>query len=363
MKRKNNLKPKTAGSATYASAGVSIDAGNQLVERIKPFCKATRRPGVMAGLGGFGALFDLKAAGYKDPILVSGTDGVGTKIKIALDTGDFSTIGRDLVAMCVNDLVVQGAEPLFFLDYYACGALEVAKAADVIKGIAAGCKESNCALIGGETAEMPGLYQHGDIDLAGFCVGAVERKKILPETAKMKAGDVILGLASSGFHSNGYSLVRKLVDKHGSYAAKPPASIKTKAKTVGELLLTPTRIYVKSCLHALKNTSGIRGFSHITGGGITENVPRVLPEHLAAEIDLSRWKLPPVFQWIRSLGGIEEKEMLRAFNCGIGMIVIVSKKDAANVIAAFKKQKEQVLTLGRLIERKKHGVEYRGHLA
>lgn len=361
MNRKNN---RTASRpATYAEAGVNIDAGNKLVDMIKPHCKATARPGVMAGLGGFGALFDLKKIGYKDPILVSGTDGVGTKIKIALETNDFSTIGQDLVAMCVNDLVVQGAQPLFFLDYYACGALDVHQAATTIKGIADGCKLSGCALIGGETAEMPGLYQKGDIDLAGFCVGAVERKKILPLTSKMKEGDVLLGLASSGFHSNGYSLIRKLLnDSAISFSSPVPAALKSKAKTVGKLLLTPTRIYVKSCLAVLKSTASVRGFAHITGGGLTENIPRVLPDHLAAKIDLSSWKLPPVFAWIQSLGNIAEAEMLRAFNCGIGMVVVVAKKDAEEITKAFIKQGEKVVTLGTLVKRSSEGVTYSGKL-
>lgn len=362
MNRKNN---RTASKpATYAAAGVSIDAGNKLVEMIKPYCKATARPGVMAGLGGFGALFDLKKAGFKDPILVSGTDGVGTKIKIALETGDFSTIGQDLVAMCVNDLVVQGAQPLFFLDYYACGSLDVKQAAETVKGIADGCMLSGCALIGGETAEMPGLYQKGDIDLAGFCVGAVERKKILPLTGKMKEGDVLLGLASSGFHSNGYSLVRKILKDEGiSFSSPVPPTLKSKAKTVGKLLLTPTRIYVKSCVAVLKQTSSIRGFAHITGGGLTENIPRVLPHHLAARIDLSRWKLPPVFAWIQSLGNIAESEMLRAFNCGIGMVVVVAKNDANDVANAFSKHGEKVVTLGTLVKRSGEGVIYVGKLS
>lgn len=362
MNRKNN---RTATRpATYASAGVSIDAGNQLVQKIKPYCKATNRPGVMAGLGGFGALFDLKKAGYKDPILVSGTDGVGTKIKIALETGDFSTIGQDLVAMCVNDLVVQGAEPLFFLDYYACGSLDVKQATETVKGIADGCKLSGCALVGGETAEMPGLYQKGDIDLAGFCVGAVERKKILPLTSKMKEGDVLLGLASSGFHSNGFSLVRKILsDRKIAFSAPLPAAITSKSKTIGALLLTPTRIYVKSCLAVLKQTSAIRGFAHITGGGLTENIPRVLPDHLAASIDLSSWTLPPLFAWVQSLGNVTEAEMLRAFNCGIGMVVVAAKKDAPAVSAAFTKHGEKVVTLGTLTKRSKEGVIYRGKLS
>ncbi|MFO1243464.1 MAG: phosphoribosylformylglycinamidine cyclo-ligase [Rickettsiales bacterium] len=364
MKRKNNRTATARKGATYASAGVSIDAGNKLVEAIKPYCRKTSRPGVMAGLGGFGALFDLKDAGYKDPILVSGTDGVGTKIKVALEMDDFSTIGEDLVAMCVNDLVVQGAESLFFLDYYACGALDVGKAAETVKGIAKGCQLAGCALVGGETAEMPGLYQKGDIDLAGFAVGAVERKKILPLLHKMKEGDVLLGLASSGFHSNGFSLVRKLLsDNRIDFDSKPPKELKASVKTVGGLLLTPTRIYVKSCLAAIKKIPSIRGFAHITGGGLTENIPRVLPEHLAASIDLGSWKLPKLFAWIQSLGNVEEKEMLRAFNCGIGMVVVVSKKDAPAAIKTFTKHGETVYTLGALVKRKKASVVYHGTLS
>ena len=317
---------------TYKDSGVDIDAGEALVDRIGPAAKSTRRPGADADLGGFGGLFDLKAAGFKDPILVSGTDGVGTKLKIAIDTGFYTGIGQDLVAMCVNDIVVQGAEPLFFLDYYATGKLEVASAAIVIEGIARACKESGCALIGGETAEMPGLYAKGDFDLAGFTVGAVERNGILPRTGTMQPGDVVVGIASSGVHSNGFSLVRKIVEKTGlSWDAPAPFAPSQK---LGEALLTPTRLYVKSALAAIR-TGGVKGLAHITGGGITDNLPRCLPEGLDAEVDLARVAPLPVFPWLAREGGVAEAEMLRAFNCGLGMIAITDDSHADAVIAAF----------------------------
>jgi phosphoribosylformylglycinamidine cyclo-ligase len=285
---------------TYADAGVDIDAGNTLVERIKPAAKATTRSGVMGGLGGFGALFDLKGAGYKDPILVAATDGVGTKLRIAIDTGNVDTIGIDLVAMCVNDLVCQGAEPLFFLDYFATGKLVVEDATRIINGIAKGCADSGCALIGGETAEMPGMYHKGDFDLAGFAVGAMERGTELP--AGVVEGDVLLGLASSGVHSNGYSLVRRVVDVSGlGWASLSPFS----EGSLGEALLAPTRLYVKQALKAVR-AGGVHALAHITGGGFTENLPRVLPEGLGASIDLQSWALPPVFRWLRTQGGISE---------------------------------------------------------
>jgi phosphoribosylformylglycinamidine cyclo-ligase len=317
---------------TYKDSGVDIDAGEALVDRIAPAAKATRRSGAAADLGGFGGLFDLKAAGFKDPILVSGTDGVGTKLKIAIDTGLYTGIGQDLVAMCVNDIVVQGAEPLFFLDYYATGKLDVGSAAIVIEGIARACRESGCALIGGETAEMPGLYAKGDFDLAGFTVGAVERDGILPKTGTMQPGDVLVGIPSSGVHSNGFSLVRKIAQKSGlSWDAPAPFA---PARKLGEALLTPTRLYVKGALAAIK-TGGVKGLAHITGGGITDNLPRCLPDGLDADIDLSRITPLPVFRWLAKAGGVAEAEMLRAFNCGLGMIAVTDDANADAVIAAF----------------------------
>ena len=317
---------------TYKDAGVDIDAGEELVARIAPAAKATRRPGADADLGGFGGLFDLKAAGFKDPVLVAATDGVGTKLKIAIETKLFDGIGQDLVAMCVNDIVVQGAEPLFFLDYYATGKLDVASAAIVIEGIARACKESGCALIGGETAEMPGLYAKGDFDLAGFTVGAVERDGILPRTGTMQPGDVVIGVPSSGVHSNGFSLVRKIVENTGlGWDAPAPFA---PGSSLGEALLTPTRLYVKPALAAIA-TGGVKGLAHITGGGITDNLPRCLPDGLDALVDLSRIAPLPVFQWLAREGGVAETEMLRAFNCGLGMIAVTDEANADAVIAAF----------------------------
>jgi len=333
-------------SLTYKDAGVDIDAGEALVARIAPAAMSTRRSGADANLGGFGGLFDLKAAGYKDPILVASTDGVGTKLKIAIDTGLFTGIGQDLVAMCVNDLVVQGAEPLFFLDYYATGKLNVDDAATVIEGIAHACRESGCALIGGETAEMPGLYAKGDFDLAGFTVGAVERHSVLPRTRDMKPGDVIIGVASSGVHSNGYSLVRRVVEDAGAaYDAPAPFD---KSRKLGEALLAPTRLYIKSGLAAIR-VGGVKGLAHITGGGITENLPRALPEGLDAEIDLSCWTPPPVFGWLARQAGIAEREMLRTFNCGLGLMAIVAPESAGHVIDAFQENGEKALRVGHVI--------------
>jgi phosphoribosylformylglycinamidine cyclo-ligase len=333
-------------SLTYKDAGVDIDAGEALVARIAPAAKSTRRSGADADLGGFGGLFDLKAAGYKDPILVASTDGVGTKLKIAIDTGLVAGIGQDLVAMCVNDLVVQGAEPLFFLDYYASGKLNVDEAAIVIEGIAKACRESGCALIGGETAEMPGLYAKGDFDLAGFTVGAVERHHVLPKTSDMKPGDVIIGVASSGVHSNGYSLVRRVVaDAGAAYDAPAPFD---GSRKLGEALLAPTRLYIKSGLAAIR-AGGVNGLAHITGGGITENLPRALPEGLDAEIDLTCWTPPPVFGWLARQAGISEHEMLRTFNCGLGMIAIVAPESAGHVIDAFQESGEKALRVGHLV--------------
>ena len=339
---------------TYADAGVDIDAGNALVDRIKPAAKATRRPGTMGGLGGFGALFDLKAAGYQDPVLVAATDGVGTKLRIAIDTGLVDTIGIDLVAMCVNDLVCQGAEPLFFLDYFATGKLEIEEATRIITGIAKGCADSGCALIGGETAEMPGMYHKGDFDLAGFAVGAMERGHDLPKGVRQ--GDVLLGLASSGVHSNGYSFVRKVVELSGlGWDAASPFS----TGTLGEALLTPTRLYVKQALAAVR-AGGVHGLAHITGGGLTENPPRVLPEGLACEIDLSSWQLPPVFRWLATTANMSEPELLKTFNCGIGMIVVVAEDRADALGTLLQGEGETVTRLGRIVEGQ--GVVYKGKL-
>ena len=339
---------------TYADAGVDIDAGNALVERIKPAAKKTARSGVMAGLGGFGALFDLKGAGYKDPILVAATDGVGTKLRIAIDTGNVSTIGIDLVAMCVNDLVCQGAEPLFFLDYFATGKLELDQATAIIEGIAKGCELSGCALIGGETAEMPGMYHDGDFDLAGFSVGAMERGEDLP--AGVKEGDVLIGLASDGVHSNGYSLVRKTVEVSGlKWDDKAPFG----EGTLGEELLKPTRLYVKQTLAAVR-AGGVHALAHITGGGLTENLPRVLPEGLGADIDLTSWTLPPVFAWIADVAGLAESEMLKTFNAGVGMVLSVDADKADDIIALLKAEGETVYTLGTVTAGE--GVRYTGAL-
>ena len=340
---------------TYADAGVDIEAGNALVDRIKPAAKRTNRSGVMAGLGGFGALFDLKDAGYTDPILVAATDGVGTKLRIAIDTGHVDGVGVDLVAMCVNDLVCQGAEPLFFLDYFATGALETEKAARIIEGIALGCEQAGCALIGGETAEMPGMYPPGDFDLAGFAVGAMERGTDMP--AGVVAGDVLLGLASDGVHSNGYSLVRKLVALSGlSWDDACPWS-KT---SMGETLLTPTRLYVRQALAATR-AGGVHALAHITGGGLTENLPRVLPDSLGAEIDLNTWTLPPVFRWMAETGNIAEDEMLKTFNCGIGMILVVAQDQADAVTGLLAEHGEDVTRIGYVTDAP--GVSYKGQLS
>ncbi len=344
----------TKNGLTYADAGVDIDAGNTLVERIKPAAKRTSRPGVMAGLGGFGALFDLKAAGYADPVLVAATDGVGTKLRIAIDTGNVDTIGVDLVAMCVNDLVCQGAEPLFLLDYFATGKLELDQATRIIEGIAAGCEASGCALIGGETAEMPGMYEAGDFDLAGFAVGAMERGAELP--TDVTEGDVLLGLASDGVHSNGYSLVRRVVDMSGlAWGDKAPFA----GGTLGEALLAPTRLYVKQALAAVR-AGGVHALAHITGGGLTENLPRVLPEGLGAEIDLNAWDLPPVFQWLAQTGGMAEAELLKTFNAGIGMVLAVDAARADALTALLSEQGETVHKLGHVTAGE--GVRYSGAL-
>jgi phosphoribosylformylglycinamidine cyclo-ligase len=330
-----------------------------LVERIKPAAKATTRPGVMGGLGGFGALFDLKEAGFIDPILVSTTDGVGTKLKLAQEMNQHHSIGIDLVAMCVNDLIVQGATPLFFLDYFATGALNVAQAAEVITGIAEGCTQAGCALVGGETAEMPGMYQSGEYDLAGFSVGAAERGRLLP-LSTLAAGDVLIGIASSGVHSNGFSLVRHVIAETRQSLFKP-APFESEAPSLGEALLTPTRIYVQALLPEIA-AGRIKALSHITGGGITENLPRVLTPEVSAEIDLSAWKLPPVFDWLMREGGIHPEEMLRTFNCGIGMIAVVNTNDAKAVLDGLNARGEHVGVIGKLIEAGDSAVQYQGNL-
>ena len=341
---------------TYAEAGVDIDAGNALVERIKPAAKRTARSGTMSGLGGFGALFDLKAAGFNDPVLVAATDGVGTKLKIAIDTGIANGVGIDLVAMCVNDLVCQGAEPLFFLDYFATGKLDVEHASAVVEGIAEGCVRAGCALIGGETAEMPGMYSDGDFDLAGFAVGAMERGQTLPDG--VATGDVLLGLASDGVHSNGYSLVRRIVSRSGlQWDAPSPFG----GESLGHELLRPTKIYVKGAVAAIREGGVLNGLAHITGGGITENLPRMLPDGCGAEVNLSAWSLPPVFQWLQGQGGIEEGELLKTFNCGIGMIAAVPEDRVEVATSAFEDDGHDVTVIGRVTEG--DGVVYRGRLS
>ena len=347
-------------SLTYADSGVDIDAGDHLVDLIKPMVRATARPGADAEIGGFGGLFDLKAAGFQDPVLVAATDGVGTKLKIAIETGIHSSIGIDLVAMSVNDLVVQGAEPLFFLDYFASGKLDPEATAAIVAGVAEACRESGCALIGGETAEMPGLYRLGDYDLAGFGVGAVERGAVLPRP-DVVAGDGVIGLASSGVHSNGFSLVRRIVEMSGlGFEAPAPFS---PVMTLGAALLTPTKLYVKSCLRAIRETGAVKGLAHITGGGFTDNIPRVLPNHLGVGIDLARVPVLPVFKWLAEQGGIAELERRRTFNCGIGMIAIVRSDAVDGAMDAFTEAGETVALLGEVIEAKGGPrVVYNGHL-
>jgi phosphoribosylformylglycinamidine cyclo-ligase len=347
-------------SLTYADAGVDIDAGNRLVDLIKPMVRATARPGADAEIGGFGGLFDLKGAGFKDPVLVAATDGVGTKVKIAIDAGIHSGIGIDLVAMSVNDLVVQGAEPLFFLDYFACGKLDPDAAAAIVAGVAEGCRESGCALIGGETAEMPGLYKDGDYDLAGFAVGAAERGTLLP-SPDIAAGDVVIGLASSGVHSNGFSLVRKVVELSGvSFSAPAPFA---PVMTLGGALLTPTKLYVKSCLRAIRETGAVKGLAHLTGGGFTDNIPRVLPKGLGVRIDLAQLHVLPVFKWLAAQAGIAELEMLRTFNCGVGMVAIVQPDAAVRVMDVLASGGETVMQLGQVVEaRGDERVVYDNHL-
>lgn len=341
--------------SAYKEAGVDIEAGAELVERIKPAIKATNRSGVMSGIGGFGALFDPKAAGYNDPVLVSATDGVGTKLKVAIDTNNHETVGIDLVAMCVNDLIVQGAEPLFFLDYFASSKLKLEHAEAVIKGIAKGCELSGCALIGGETAEMPGMYAEDDYDLAGFTVGAVERDKIVTGE-RIEKDDVIIGLAASGLHSNGYSLVRKIVGSTQGHNYDSPAPF-DEGKTIGESLLTPTKLYVKPILEALKitdnqNLQAIKGMANITGGGLIENIPRTLPDRLSAVIDAKSWSLPPVFKWLADAGNLETDDMATTLNCGIGMVIICSKVMAEPIMENLTNQGEKAMQIGYIDEAK-----------
>ena len=345
---------------TYADSGVDIDAGNRLVDLIKPMVRATARAGTEAEIGGFGGLFDLKAAGFKDPVLVAATDGVGTKVKIAIETGMHGGIGIDLVAMSVNDLVVQGAEPLFFLDYFACGKLDPEATATIVAGIAEGCRESGCALIGGETAEMPGLYKEGDYDLAGFAVGAAERGTLLPRP-DIAAGDTVLGLASSGVHSNGFSLVRRIVESSRiGFDAQAPFS---PVMTLAGALLAPTRLYVRSCLRAIRQTGAVKALAHITGGGFTDNIPRVLPHHLGVAIDLARLPVLPVFKWLAERGNIAEGELLRTFNCGIGMVAIVEPEAVKAVSEVLADAGESVTPLGKVIAAEgEHRVVYNGHL-
>ena len=338
-----NIKTKNSAGLSYLDAGVDIDAGNELVERIKPAVKSTHRSGVVSGLGGFGGLFQLDTGRYKEPLLVSGTDGVGTKLLLANQLNRHDTIGIDLVAMCVNDILTCGAEPLFFLDYYATGKLKIDNAQAVIEGIAEGCRQAGCALIGGETAEMPGLYGQDEYDLAGFTVGVVDRPKLI-NGSQIKAGHVVLGLESSGPHSNGYSLIRKVLEHSGDNPSMPMGE-----STLGEALLAPTRIYVKSLLDLI-GRHPIDGLAHITGGGISENIVRVIPDDLALEINLSAWQLPDVFQWLQSRGGISEKEMLRTFNCGIGMVLLVAEDSVDTICTALIEANEPVCRLGRVVK-------------
>jgi len=337
------LSAQNQESLNYKSAGVDIAAGNELVERIKPIAARTRTAGVLAGLGGFGSMFELPLDRYQNPILVSGTDGVGTKLKLAIDLGIHDTVGIDLVAMCVNDIIVQGAEPLFFLDYFATGKLDVDTAASVIAGIGKGCELAGAALVGGETAEMPGMYADGEYDLAGFCVGIVEKSKVL-DGSKVKAGDKLIGIASSGPHSNGYSLIRKIITHSNSALADSFGG-----KTLGAALLEPTRIYVKSLLSLLDRVP-VHAFAHITGGGITENLPRVLPAGLNANIDLSSWAFPDIFLWLQEQGNVSQADMLTTFNCGVGMIVCVAPEDEKATLETLQSLGETVFVIGELVE-------------
>ncbi|MDE2363252.1 MAG: phosphoribosylformylglycinamidine cyclo-ligase [Hyphomicrobiales bacterium] len=349
----------TKNGLTYAEAGVDIDAGARMVELIKPHVRSTRRAGADGEIGGFGGLFDLKAAGFSDPVLVAANDGVGTKVKIAIESGIHDTVGVDLVAMCVNDLVVQGAEPLFFLDYYATGKLDPQEGAAVVKGIAAGCVDAGCALIGGETAEMPGLYAKADYDLAGFAVGAAERGKLLPRA--VAEGDVLFGLPSSGVHSNGFSLVRRIVERTGlKWDAPAPFA---PGKSLAQALLVPTKIYVRPLLAALKQTDAIAALAHITGGGFPENIPRVLPDGLGVSLELAAIPVLPVFSWLAREGGVAEKEMLRTFNCGIGMVVVVSKAKAAEGEQALADAGLAPVRIGEIVKAGAERVVARGKLA
>ncbi|MEM6382383.1 MAG: phosphoribosylformylglycinamidine cyclo-ligase [Pseudomonadota bacterium] len=335
-------------SKAYREAGVDTEAGAALVDRIKPLAQSTARTGSSPDLGAFGGLFDLAACGYEDPVLVAANDGVGTKLKVAIETGRHDTVGIDLVAMCANDLIVQGAEPLFFLDYFASAHLDVDAAEAVIAGIATGCRQAACALIGGETAEMPGMYAAGDYDLAGFCVGAVERARVLPRN-DMRAGDALIGLPSSGFHSNGFSLIRKILNDHGlSYS---DGTSFTGELSVGDALLEPTQIYVKPILAALRTTDGIKGLAHVTGGGLVENIPRMLPEALAADLDLSQVKQPPAMDWLSALAGLGNEDRLATFNCGLGMVLAVAHKQSASVIGALSDAGEAPVLVGELVPR------------
>ncbi|ENN93669.1 phosphoribosylformylglycinamidine cyclo-ligase [Bartonella bovis] len=358
MSNKNPVNNKS-NNLTYAEAGVDIDMGNTMVKNIKPYIRSTKRAGADAEIGGFGGLFDLKAAGFIDPILVAANDGVGTKLKIAIEIGIHNTVGIDLVAMCVNDLIVQGAEPLFFLDYFATGKLDATQGAEIVSGIAIGCQQANAALIGGETAEMPGMYANGDYDLAGFAVGAVERNSLLP-SKNLTEGDIILGLSSSGIHSNGFSLVRRIVKQSG-LKWNDPAPFNPKIN-LGEALLTPTRIYVKSLLSIIRNYKGIKALAHITGGGFPENIPRILPPSLCAEINLSAINVSSVFSWISKQGKIQKTEMLRTFNCGIGMVIIVAQNSVEAIIQALKSQGETVTSLGVLTKCQNKRIAYKGEL-
>lgn len=347
-------KDKNNRSLTYADTGVDISAGNTFVDIIKPLAKSTQRTGSIGALGGFGGLFDLKAIEYQDPLLVAANDGVGTKLKIAIETGKHDTIGIDLVAMCVNDLVVQGAEPLFFLDYYATGKLNLAQGREIMQGIAEGCLQAGAALIGGETAEMPGLYKIGDYDLAGFALGAVERQALLPDLSSLNAGDVIIALASSGPHSNGYSLIRNVCEQQGmDYATSFALADQNtqEERSLGDVLLTPTRIYVKSILSVLRAGYAIKALAHITGGGLQENVPRVLTQNLSAEINLTSLHVPTIFQWLSTTGNIEPAEMLRTFNCGVGMVIIVAQESAEALLTALNQLGETAYIIGELQSR------------
>jgi phosphoribosylformylglycinamidine cyclo-ligase len=336
-----------ASPLTYRDAGVDIDAGDALVEAIKPYAKRTMRPGVLAGIGGFGALFELPK-GYREPVLVSGTDGVGTKLKLAFELNRHGTIGIDLVAMSVNDILTLGAEPLYFLDYYACGKLDVATASEVVKGIAAGCERAGCALIGGETAEMPGMYTPGEYDLAGFAVGVVEKSRII-DGSTIEPGDVVLGLASDGAHSNGYSLIRKIIERSGmEHLIESPAGAPA---PLADLALAPTRIYVKPVLKLLAEVA-VKGMAHITGGGIVENVPRMLAENLVARLERKAWPMPPLFSWLQREGGVADDEMFRVFNCGIGMVLVVAPADAERAARVLEHEGETVWRIGVVDQRR-----------